>query len=195
MTLAMQPMGTASDGSATTYLYQVLNPAEVITTDENGFVTKTTPSATPRTIVASASGWHEAFGTTGAISCGLVGSTFGQCMNEAISTTTLANSGAPTPVVVPISAILTQISILSVPTSPAASQSRTSPSPSATNSLGSPTKMPAIGAIVGGVVGALLLIPRTSPRNPTRQWWLMASIPPPMIANTSKALNTAQRQV
>ncbi|KAJ7938713.1 hypothetical protein B0H13DRAFT_2301347 [Mycena leptocephala] len=52
VTLPLQPMGTAGDGSATTYLYQVLNPAEVITTDESGFVTKTIKSATPRTIVA-----------------------------------------------------------------------------------------------------------------------------------------------
>ncbi|KAJ6529270.1 hypothetical protein B0H19DRAFT_1083024 [Mycena capillaripes] len=179
MTLAMQPMGTAVDGSATTYIHQVLNPAEFITTDENGVVTKTTLSATPRTIVASASGWHEAFGTMGGISCGLVDSTFGQCWNEAISTTTLSNSGAPTPVVVPISltstaalqsptspspsvvpisAISTQISVLPLPTSTAALQGATSPSPSATNNPGPPTKRPAIGAIVGGVVGGLLLI-------------------------------------
>ncbi|KAJ7793897.1 hypothetical protein B0H13DRAFT_1935344 [Mycena leptocephala] len=41
-TLPLQPLGTASDGSATTYLYQVTNP-KLITTDQSGFTTTTTP--------------------------------------------------------------------------------------------------------------------------------------------------------
>ncbi|KAF7354279.1 hypothetical protein MVEN_01116000 [Mycena venus] len=157
VTLPLLPMGTANDGSATTYLYQVLNPAEVITTDESGFVTKTTPSAISRTIVASASGWVEAFETMQAISCGFVDSTFGQCLDETITTTTRANSGAPTPVVIPISANLTQISVSPVPTSSAASNPVLSPSLSATNTSGL-VKRPTVSAIVGVVIGTLLLI-------------------------------------
>ncbi|KAJ6615720.1 hypothetical protein B0H10DRAFT_2039855 [Mycena sp. CBHHK59/15] len=159
VTLPLQPMGTAGDGSATTYLYQALNAAEVITTDESGFVTKTIKSATPRTIVASASGWVELFAMN-SISCALVDSTFGQCLNMDTTSTILANSGAPTPVVIAIAASSTQISTSPTLTTPATSNSAPPPvpSPSETNKYGPATKKPLVGAIIGGIVSALLLI-------------------------------------
>jgi hypothetical protein len=44
VTLPLQPLGTASDGSETTYLYQVVNPTVIITTDQGGFATTTVPA-------------------------------------------------------------------------------------------------------------------------------------------------------
>jgi hypothetical protein len=44
VTLPLQPLGTASDGSETTYLYQVLSPTVIITTDQGGFATTTVPA-------------------------------------------------------------------------------------------------------------------------------------------------------
>ncbi|KAJ7921926.1 hypothetical protein B0H13DRAFT_2413800, partial [Mycena leptocephala] len=49
------------------HLYQVLSPTVIITTDQGGFATTTVPATVSRTIVASASGWVEHFGTTEAM--------------------------------------------------------------------------------------------------------------------------------
>ncbi len=43
-TLPLQPLGTADDGSATTYLYQILNPTVITTTNQVGFTTETVPT-------------------------------------------------------------------------------------------------------------------------------------------------------
>ncbi|KAF8183320.1 hypothetical protein K438DRAFT_1937589 [Mycena galopus ATCC 62051] len=93
VTLPLEAMGTVSDGSATTYLYQALNDNLLTTTNAAGsFTTQTIAKPTPRTIVASASGWVE-LGL--GISCGLVNSTFGECF---LGTNTVpANTGKPTP--------------------------------------------------------------------------------------------------
>ncbi|KAJ7839635.1 hypothetical protein B0H13DRAFT_1911131 [Mycena leptocephala] len=76
-TLPLQPLGTARDGSATTYLYEVLNKAVVNTVVDGSFTTQTIASPATRTIIASASGWVEPFGTAGAIACGFIGPNLG----------------------------------------------------------------------------------------------------------------------
>jgi hypothetical protein len=73
-------------------------------------------ASAPRTIVASASGWVETF-ETHAISCGFVDSTFGQCLDSNAVTTSLANSGLSTPVVIPISEAVSQVLGSQIPTS------------------------------------------------------------------------------
>ncbi|KAJ7249798.1 hypothetical protein B0H12DRAFT_1072327 [Mycena haematopus] len=140
-TLPLQPLGTASDGSATMYLYQVLNPVVVTTVVDATFTTQTIPSPTPRTIVASASGWVEVFGKGNNIACGLIDSTFGECF---IGTATApANSGAPTP------EVLRVVATTSTP-------SPTSPSRSIATSAKQPQS---VGPIVGGAVaGSVLLL-------------------------------------
>ncbi|KAJ7876018.1 hypothetical protein B0H13DRAFT_1893843 [Mycena leptocephala] len=153
VTAPLQPLGTASDGSATTYLYQVLNPLQVVTTDESGFVTNTVKSATPRTIIASASGWVE-LNVMHSISCGFVDSSFG-CL-DMNPVATKANSGQPTPVTIPISGVSTQTSLSLLPTPP--TTLNPVPSTTETDDSGLTTRNPAIGTIVGGIVGALLLI-------------------------------------
>ncbi|KAJ6464826.1 hypothetical protein C8R45DRAFT_1023307 [Mycena sanguinolenta] len=95
VTLPLEPMGTASDGSATTYLYQALNNNFLPTTNAAGITTQNIPKPTPRTIVASASGWFE---PGVGVSCGLVDSTFGECFLGI--NTAPANSGKPTPEVI-----------------------------------------------------------------------------------------------
>ncbi|KAF7358815.1 hypothetical protein MSAN_01221000 [Mycena sanguinolenta] len=160
-TLPLQPLGTADNGLATTYLYQVQNLITIVTTDTRGIdVDVPTMTATPRTIAISASGWFEIFGTSAAVSCGYADATFGQCQDLNSFTTTLANSGAPTPVVIPISRILNEISASkSVPTSSSAtSLSSNTPQPSQTNDPVQSATTPPIGAIVGGVLGALVVV-------------------------------------
>ncbi|KAJ7634974.1 hypothetical protein FB45DRAFT_478502 [Roridomyces roridus] len=101
LTLPLIPLGTAIGGSETTYLYQALNNALTTTTDASGVTTTVqTPSATPRTIIASASGWFEQF-DDGDIICGLVNPTFGHCLVGG----SMANSGSPTPEVIAIDKI------------------------------------------------------------------------------------------
>ncbi|KAJ7894854.1 hypothetical protein B0H14DRAFT_3125418 [Mycena olivaceomarginata] len=163
VTAPLQPLGTASDGGATTYLYQALNPGgDIVTTDEGGFLTtKKIAFATPRTIVASASGWVEIF-ETGAISCGFVDSTFGQCLDSNEVTTSLVNSGLSTPVVIPISEAVPQVlgSQISTSLGTAASTSTfssISPTSTDTDNRDPPAKKAPVGAIIGGVIGVLLL--------------------------------------
>ncbi|KAJ6492100.1 hypothetical protein C8R45DRAFT_191574 [Mycena sanguinolenta] len=159
-TLPLLPLGTADNGAATTYLYQVQNSITIVTTDTRGInVDVPTVSATPRTIAISASGWFEIF-ETHAISCGYADATFGQCQDLNSITTTLANSGTPTPVVIPISRILDEISVSkSVSTSPSAtSVTSNTPQQTQTNNPLQPAKTLPIGAIVGGIFGALIIV-------------------------------------
>ena len=56
----------------------------------------------PRTVIASASGWFEAFAneptqTGHTIACGLVDSTFGECTDYNLGSTFIDGSGLPTP--------------------------------------------------------------------------------------------------
>jgi hypothetical protein len=108
-------MRTAEDGSATAYLYQVLNPVTVTTVVDGAFTTKTSASlgkfslfhcrhhaddqrcVASRTVIASASGWIEHFEDNSSIACGLVNATFGECLKINGTNTVTSNHGAPTP--------------------------------------------------------------------------------------------------
>ncbi|KAF7332902.1 hypothetical protein MVEN_02395700 [Mycena venus] len=139
VTLPMQPLGTLGDGSATTYLYQVVNDVTITTTNSAGFTTQTIPDASSRTIVASASGWVEQFGGD-QIACGLVNSGFGECLDTHGGSTVLANSGKPTP----------QTVLIATP------MSVTTPPPTS-SSVALPKKSSG-GAIAGGVVAGCLVL-------------------------------------
>ncbi|KAJ7930993.1 hypothetical protein B0H13DRAFT_1858223 [Mycena leptocephala] len=69
-TLPLQPQAMATD-------------PKLITTDQSGFAITTTPPRASRTIIASASGWVEPWGTTWAIGCNFVNS----------ASTVIVNSG------------------------------------------------------------------------------------------------------
>ncbi|KAJ7486687.1 hypothetical protein FB451DRAFT_1534683 [Mycena latifolia] len=70
-----------------------LNPTVITTTGEAGILTtETVTIPTPRTIIASASGWVEPF-ANGEIACGFISPGFGPCVDG----TSTANSGPPTP--------------------------------------------------------------------------------------------------
>ncbi|CAK5282193.1 unnamed protein product [Mycena citricolor] len=151
-TLAPIPIGTRSDGSATTYLYQVLNPSQVKTTDAAGVIEVATVAApTSRTIIASASGWTEPFATDIAVVCQLTSSAAGECINISGTSTVVANTGAPTPVVLPIATQSVAASPTTIPglsSSPSASPPPNNPDPSHT----------AVVPIVVPVVVVLVLV-------------------------------------
>ncbi|KAJ7339983.1 hypothetical protein DFH08DRAFT_1013635 [Mycena albidolilacea] len=155
VTAPLQPLGTASDGGAITYLYQALNPGrDIVTTDGGGFLTT-------KNIAFATSGWVERF-ETHAISCGFVDSTFGQCLDSNAVTTSLANSGLSTPVVIPISQAVPQVLGSQIPTSlgtaeSTATSSSISPTSTDTDNRDPPVKKAPVGAIIGGVVGVFLL--------------------------------------
>ncbi|KAJ7433623.1 hypothetical protein B0H11DRAFT_2208816 [Mycena galericulata] len=187
VTLPMVPLGTASDGGATTYLYQVLIPTTLVTTDTvGGFSTEISPSTVPRTIIVSPSGWQEPGED---IACELVNPDFGQCFDT--PSTVPSNSGTPVPhvVLISLSTTPTSASSASTPGSPSVSQPTASspavgagdqlsaatsalpitpsislPSTSSTNTATdaqntqSHSRPPSLGAIVGATVGAFLAL-------------------------------------
>ncbi|KAK7001710.1 hypothetical protein R3P38DRAFT_3047372 [Favolaschia claudopus] len=147
-TLPLQPLSTARDGSATAYLFQALNPVTITTVVDGALTTQTTPSATPRTVIASASGWIEPFGDDDIISCGLSDATFGGCV-EIISQTNIKpqNSGVPTPQVFRVAAATVE-------------KAGSAPSPTLTpqsDSTPAAAKRSSSGAVIGGVVAGLLV--------------------------------------
>jgi hypothetical protein len=111
-TLPLRPLRTAEDGSATAYLYQVLNLVTVTTVVDGAFTTKTSASLgkfslfsiASRTVIASPSGWVEPFDKNVLIACGLVNATFGECLNINGTQTVAANHGAPTPQIFQVAA-------------------------------------------------------------------------------------------
>ncbi|KAJ3720150.1 hypothetical protein C8R42DRAFT_722802 [Lentinula raphanica] len=177
-TLPLIPIGTPSDGLSTTYIYEVLNPTTMLVTE--GATPMFTISAIPgrtliiaahpdmlsrspnntqhietRTIVASASGWVEAFGTVDTIQCNLLDSDSGICFDASRT-----NTGNPTP------------RVLAVETSPSTSTSDFTDTPSSQTpsltSIISSTALPttsmtprqsrsSVGAIVGGTVAGTLV--------------------------------------
>ncbi|KAF9071600.1 hypothetical protein BDP27DRAFT_1322028 [Rhodocollybia butyracea] len=162
-TLPLQVLGAASDGSATTYLYQAVNLASFTLTTEGLTTTQIFPSPTPRTIVASASGWIERFPavsplTTASLGCFLVNSSFGAC----ISDTFTINAGAPTPEVLGVASSSTSTTTTTaVPTIPPSTSlsSSSAPASSTSNSVNTQhtekhSKLN-VGAVVGGILGGL----------------------------------------
>ncbi|KAF9075681.1 hypothetical protein BDP27DRAFT_950579 [Rhodocollybia butyracea] len=95
-TLPLLPLGTASDSSQTTYLYEVVNTVK----STDGSPALATAS---RTIVASASGWAELFGTTASIECRFIDSTEGECFGQTTGTAT----STPFPVVFKVASTTT----------------------------------------------------------------------------------------
>ncbi|KAJ7021017.1 hypothetical protein C8F04DRAFT_1274258 [Mycena alexandri] len=128
---------TATDGSATAYLYQVVNNAKVVTANAAGVTTVTFPSTSARTIIASASGWIEPFDNGVAIECRFVDSDFGRCFQINGSTAVPTNSGAP----------ITQVVQIAYPSSTSL--------PPPTSSSSSKHSIP-VGAIVGAVIAVLV---------------------------------------
>ncbi|KAK7046296.1 hypothetical protein R3P38DRAFT_3346054 [Favolaschia claudopus] len=162
VTLPLEPLGTLADGSATTYLYQALNAHFITTTNSFGFTTQTIPIPTPRTVIASASGWYESLESGRGISCGLVNSTFGQCFDLSNGTTKAATaSGKPIAEVIAIaSPTPTSTSIESV-------SSSSGPTTSVGLELAPPTASPSSspshsstrkGVIAGGIIAAFLVV-------------------------------------
>ncbi|KAJ6545602.1 hypothetical protein B0H19DRAFT_1308267 [Mycena capillaripes] len=152
ITLPFQPIGTAEDGSATTYLYEVIIPAKITTTNEVAFTTITVPSTTARTIVASASEWVE-FQTAATIACNFLNSSFGQCVDTQTSIVT-ANSGPPTPIVLKVDS--TQTSPPEVPnTTPSQAPS---PSPTNEQAVTGRRSGAAVAAIVGGAAAGTVAL-------------------------------------
>ncbi|KAJ7107488.1 hypothetical protein C8R44DRAFT_804676 [Mycena epipterygia] len=146
LTLPLEPLGTESDGSATTYLYQALNPATITTVNPAGIITtQTTALATPRTIVASASGWSEGFGATatGNISCSLINAKFGACLVGSVT----GNSGVPITERLQVSTSSPSSTIDTA----SASNSNTPDQPAAKRSH-------PVGAIIGAVVGGCVFV-------------------------------------
>jgi len=155
---------------ATTYLEQVVYPAAVTETNEEGLLTtEAILSTTPLlTIVASASGWVEAFsGEPGeTIACRLVNSAFGDCIDiNGKSTTTLA-SGPPRPVVYQVTVPPTPtssvaVTVPSTPTNSAVLPASPTPTSSASGSASALTLKPSsvrTGPIVGAVVGGFVVL-------------------------------------
>ncbi|KAJ3810817.1 hypothetical protein F5876DRAFT_65301 [Lentinula aff. lateritia] len=75
-TAPLQPIGTPADGLSTTYLYRVMTSisSTLESNDDGSPVFTTSVSTATRTIVASASGWIEKFGTTNTIQCNFLNS-------------------------------------------------------------------------------------------------------------------------
>ncbi|KAJ7736129.1 hypothetical protein B0H16DRAFT_123855 [Mycena metata] len=136
LTLPLEPLTTAADGSATAYLYQVVNNAKLTTQNAAGVTTVTFPSTSARTIIASASGWIEPFSTDVAIECSFVRSDFGQCVLINGTAVVPSNSGAP------ITQVLQIASSTSLPP-PISSSSSKHSTP--------------VGAIVGAVITILVV--------------------------------------
>ncbi|KAJ7218520.1 hypothetical protein GGX14DRAFT_390288 [Mycena pura] len=174
-TLPLIPLGTAPGGAETTYLYQALNQFVVTTTYDDGFlsVVGTRVTTTPRTVIADASGWFEAFDneptqTGHTIACSLVNSVFGDCADIIGASTVTSNSGSPIaevfgvsltapPTVTPI----TSIAFMTVPPTPVVLTGPPTPTSTAFSSASAPTsKLTTVraGPIVGSVVGGFVVL-------------------------------------
>ncbi|KAF9075708.1 hypothetical protein BDP27DRAFT_1414887 [Rhodocollybia butyracea] len=154
-TLPLVPLGTASDNSQTTYLYQVVNHVK----STNGATTLTT---TPRTIVASASGWAELFTSTPVIECRFIDSTEGECFGRTTGTAT----GTPFPVVFKVASTTTipatSTTSTSSPSQPTASFSTPNIIPTATNVSNSlqDSQKPksSVGTIIGSTIAGIAVL-------------------------------------
>jgi hypothetical protein len=161
LTLPLTPLGTAADGLSTTYLYQALN--NIVTDQTNDGVTQvvTLGSATPRTIVASASGWVENFASQShMIACTLINSAEGNCIYVNFASSTTTSIG---PTVAPFPEILTVATSIPLTTAPpppsqtiaSTAQVSSTAAPNTAQPEDSSKKSSSVGSIVGGVVGGL----------------------------------------
>ncbi|KAJ3797610.1 hypothetical protein GGU11DRAFT_745082 [Lentinula aff. detonsa] len=148
-TLPLRPIGTPSDGLSTTYLYEVVNLNTMFITEDGSPVVTIAAIPATRTIVASASGWIENFGTTDQIQCNFFAS---QSASGICSDRTRTDVGTPTPQVL---AVDSTSSVAAFTTT----LSTQIPSPVNSPIVSSPTTAPkkvAVGSIVGGAVGGAL---------------------------------------
>ncbi|KAJ7097094.1 hypothetical protein B0H15DRAFT_824789 [Mycena belliarum] len=159
ITLPLQPLGTALNGAATTYLYRALNGEAVNTTNSAGSQTVSTVLVTgTRIIVASASGWIEQPTPTLQIDCHLIRSDFGECLDNGAP----ANSGKPTPEVLQVLAETPAFSsssgsppITSPPTTLSSAPSQKSSN--AADGGKTPSTVP-VGTIIGAAVGGVTMV-------------------------------------
>ncbi|KAF7303493.1 BTB domain-containing protein [Mycena indigotica] len=158
LTLPLVPLGTATPtppasasratlGPQTTYLYQVVNPSPTTTVRDGLFTTETVAVTGARTIVASASGWYEPLPSGASIQCSFVNTTYGECFDGKSGSTTLANRGKPTPVVLAVSIAS---SVPSTSTSLAPSASSSSPARPHPSTL--------VGVVVGTIIGLMIIV-------------------------------------
>ncbi|KAJ4475636.1 hypothetical protein J3R30DRAFT_577506 [Lentinula aciculospora] len=156
-TAPLRPIGTPNNGLSTTYLYEILDPITTVVTDNDSPVLTTSVISVERTIVASASGWIESFGSADTIQCNFISSDTGECFDA-----TITNTGTPTPIVLGVGAAITttstQTTILSttVATSPT-SNSIASPTGIISTSTASSSRKSSSGAIIGGTIAGLLV--------------------------------------
>ncbi|KAJ7634976.1 hypothetical protein FB45DRAFT_1002425 [Roridomyces roridus] len=155
-TLPLLPLGTAADGSATTFLYNGFNDLAITTTDASGQTTTVTmPFPTPRTIAVSPSGWAES-SDTHPIACNLVNSDFGYCVDNGNIT---SNSGAPTPIVIAIAQTAPPPSFSTIAQTTMVELTSTVPpstsSASVTSASATGHTISVTGPIVGGIIGGL----------------------------------------
>ncbi|KIK59016.1 hypothetical protein GYMLUDRAFT_44756 [Collybiopsis luxurians FD-317 M1] len=156
-TQPLRPIGIASDGLSTTYLYEVLD----IKADDG---TTTDINTLSRTIVASASGWDENVSDAVTIHCKFVAQKSGLCFDSQSHTA----SGAPTPVTFSITTELggpapapaAAPSNPIIPTDPSfpSNLSPTASVPEPTISSPSSTQRISAGAIAGCATGGFVVL-------------------------------------
>ncbi|KAJ7758721.1 hypothetical protein B0H16DRAFT_1689262 [Mycena metata] len=175
-TLPLVPLTTATDGSATAYLYQVVNDAD---------------KTISRTIFASASGWIERFGSDSGFECGFIDTNFGICSFFASITTspraTNAYSGPPIPDVIQIeqpSSTALPRSFSSTHTASSSSPPRPLP-PNSKHSVPVGSVVGGVSAVLAGIVGGLVafIVLR---RRRERQMWEMARIAPRAYSTSAR---------
>ncbi|KAJ7218536.1 hypothetical protein GGX14DRAFT_595196 [Mycena pura] len=162
------PLGTASGGVATTYAFQVVNPAAVTTTNDEGLLSTEAILSTIQfgTIVASASGWFHPFTGnqnkkpfTGTIACSPVNSAFGDCVYINGEKTMTFPGGTPTPLVFQVT--LTVPPTVTPTSSVAATVSSTPIDPVASTAPPTPTDSAAMTAFPTPTKSAALTVPPT----------------------------------
>ncbi|KAF9075701.1 hypothetical protein BDP27DRAFT_951092 [Rhodocollybia butyracea] len=132
-TLPLAPLGTASDNSETTYLYQVVAGTAL----------------TSRTIAASASGWIERFGPNTSIECKFIDPTKGECFGATTGTAT----GTPRPKTFEVANPTTMIV-------PPTTVSATIIVPTTTNIANSPqdSRSSSAGVIAGSTIAGVVVV-------------------------------------
>ncbi|KAJ3844361.1 hypothetical protein EV361DRAFT_247419 [Lentinula raphanica] len=153
-TLPLQPMGTPSDGLSTTYLYELVQPITGIV-DVDGSPEPSFSIVASRTVVASASGWVEHFGTTDTIQCNFFSS---ESASGICSDITRTDTGTPTPVVLAVSTPVVTTSKPAYTTSITTIQTLQplGPTISPTNSVHTTTPTPSDNLSVGAIIGVTI---------------------------------------
>ncbi|KAF9075710.1 hypothetical protein BDP27DRAFT_1414890 [Rhodocollybia butyracea] len=153
-TRPLSPLGTASDNSQTTYLYEVVNHVEATSGAKSSSPKLETVS---RTIVASASGWAEHFDATASIECKFIGSTEGICFGQTTGTAT----GTPSPVVLKVASTTPAQATNTAPTSALSTtpttESQPNPTISPTANTFQNSRKSSAGIIAGSTIAELLV--------------------------------------